>query len=306
MVSSRIRTVRAPNASAMTLTGTNTYLIDGGGSLLCIDPGPAIPRHVDAILQAASSLGGRIEIIALTHAHPDHAPAAAHLAQRSGAQIAAHAESESPHRIDLRDGDVLRAGQAQLLAIETPGHTFDHLAFYEPQERALFTGDAVLGEGYVVIAPPNGAMRPYQRSLQRLLDEFSQARAIFGGHGERVDDPKAKLLDYLEHRRIRQEQILDALRKGPKTIPDLVREIYAGTGRILWPAAARQLLAYLIALEEEGTVRSEPAGRAMTPEEYQILNPSWETIVGPEHARTVEAELGALLRLDTLRVYRSN
>ncbi|HZT14086.1 MAG TPA: MBL fold metallo-hydrolase [Candidatus Baltobacteraceae bacterium] len=304
-MSSRICTVRAPNASAMTLTGTNTYLINGGGSLLCIDPGPAIARHIDAIEQAASSLGGRIETIALTHSHPDHAPAAPELARRTGARVAAHWKSEFAHDVDLRDRDVLRAGKATLVAIETPGHTFDHLAYYEPDEQALFTGDTVLGEGYVVIAPPNGAMRPYQRSLQRLLDDFPQARAIFGGHGERVDDPKAKLRDYLEHRRVRQEQLAGSLRRGAKSIPDLVREIYAGTDRVLWPAAARQLLAYLLALEEEGAVRSEPAGRAMTPEEQAILNPEWETIVGAEHAQTVRAELGALLRLDTLRVYRA-
>ena len=289
----------------MTLSGTNSYLIDcGDGQALCIDPGPPIDRHVRALLDRAQTMGCRIALIALTHTHPDHAPAAPMLAQHTGAPIAAHASSEFPHDRDLRDGDELRLGDTAVAVMESPGHTFDHLVFYEPREAALFTGDTVLGEGYVVIAPPNGAMRPYQQTLSRMLEAFPHARTIFGGHGEPVLDPGAKLREYIEHRRYRQREILTALANGPLTIPELVRTIYRDTNHILWPAAARQLLAYLIALEEEGLVRSTELDRDLDAGEHAILNPEWETIVGREHARTVEAELGAMLRLDRLRTYR--
>jgi glyoxylase-like metal-dependent hydrolase (beta-lactamase superfamily II) len=304
MVNSRITLVRAPNPSAMTLSGTNSYLVNcGNGQAVCIDPGPAVQRHVDALLARAAELRCEIALIALTHTHPDHAPAAPMLAQQTGAPIAAHVESEFPHSRNLHDGDVLQIGDVTIHAIETPGHTFDHLAFYEEREDALFTGDAVLGEGYVVIAPPNGAMRPYQRTLRRLLDEFPNVKTIYGGHGEPVRDPQGKLRDYIAHRESRQQEILGALAAGPLTIPELVRTIYRDTAPVLWPAAARQLLAYLIALEQEGRIESHPLDRKMTGEEHAILNPEWETIVGKEHARTVEAELGAMLRLDTLREY---
>lgn len=301
---SRIALVRAPNPSAMTLSGTNSYLIDcGNGEAICIDPGPPIERHVEALLNRAAEMRVRISLICLTHTHPDHAPAAPLLGQRTGAQIAAHEQTEFPHTRGLRDAERITIGDTSLLAIDAPGHTFDHLVFYDPRERALFTGDVVLGEGYVVIAPPNGAMRPYQNTLARLLAELPDATAIYGGHGEPVRDPRAKLRDYIAHRQARQQEILDALKNGPQTIPDLVRTIYRDTNPILWPAAARQLLAYLIALEQEQRVRSHELPRALSDSEHAILNPEWTAIVGEEHARTVEAELGAMLRLDTLREY---
>ncbi len=289
----------------MTLSGTNTYLIDcGNGQAVCIDPGPPLERHVDALLRHASELQCEIVVIALTHTHPDHAPAALMLAERTGAPIAAHARTEFPHMRNLHDGDVLQIGQATISIMESPGHTFDHLVFYEQSQGALFTGDVVLGEGYVVIAPPNGAMRPYQETLQRMLDEFPDARTIYGGHGEPVHDPQGKLREYIAHRQSRQQEILTTLANGPLTIPDLVRTIYRDTNPILWPAAARQVLAYLIALEQEGVITSRALERTMNDEEHAILNPQWESIVGKEHARTVEEELGAMLRLDVLREYR--
>lgn len=304
MVGSRISLVRAPNPSAMTLSGTNTYLVDcGNGEAVCIDPGPPSERHVDAILRRASEIGSRVSLILLTHTHPDHAPAAPMLSARTGAPIAAHADTEFPHDRGLRDGDIVRAGETEIQAIDAPGHTFDHLVFYEPREGALFTGDVVLGEGYVVIAPPNGSMRAYQRTLARLLDEFPGARTIYGGHGEPVHDPRRKLHDYVSHRESRQREILAALHDGPKTIPDLVRSIYRDTKPVLWPAAARQMLAYLIALEQEGRITSHELSQALSADDHAILNPEWKTIVGEEHARTVEEELGAMLRLDTLREY---
>lgn len=303
---SRIALVRAPNPSAMTLTGTNTYLIDvGDGAALVVDPGPPIARHVDAIERNARERGLRIAAIALTHGHPDHAPAAAMLASRVGAPVYAHPRSEIPHDRDLPLEGVLEIGGSRLRIMDAPGHTFDHVVLYDEAERALLTGDVILGEGTVVIAPPGGAMRPYQRTLARLRDEFADARVIYGGHGERVDDAASKIAEYIAHRQLRERELLDALAHGPKTIPQLVLHIYGGKTPILWPAMARQMLAYLIPLGDEGVVTSRRLDRPMTAQETAMLNPAWETIVGRENADVIEAELGAMNVLDHLDEYRS-
>jgi glyoxylase-like metal-dependent hydrolase (beta-lactamase superfamily II) len=290
----------------MTLTGTNSYVIDaGGGEALAIDPGPPMERHVDALVAHAHARGLRICAIALTHGHPDHAPAAAMLAWRTHAPVYAHPECDVPHDRDLPLEGELRLGEATLRVIDAPGHTFDHVIFYEPIERVLFTGDVILGEGTVVIAPPGGAMRPYQQTLARLAQEFSEARRILGGHGPPVEDAQAKISEYIAHRQVREAELVSALAAGGAlTIPELVIRIYGGTRSILWPAMARQMLAYLIALQDEGYVAAEAISRDMTEQERAILNPPWASIVGVEHAAVVEAELGAMMQLETLYRYR--
>ena len=302
---STIALVRAPNPSPMTLSGTNSYVIDAGnGEAVVVDPGPAIARHLDALMANAAERGLRITTIAVTHGHPDHAPAAAPLAQRTGAKVWAHPNSEVPHDDTFELEGFLRAGTIALRVMDAPGHTFEHAVFYHQDERALFTGDVILGEGTVVIAPPGGAMRPYQRTLQRLRDEFPDAARIYGGHGLVVEDARAKIDEYIEHRKLRESELLAALsRDGGMTIPQLVIDIYRTQRPVLWPAAARQMLAYLIALTQEGTVTAHRLDRPMTEQENTILNPSWESIVGAEHAPVIAAELGAMLKLDTLYEY---
>lgn len=287
----------------MTLTGTNSYLVAGDGEAICVDPGPPIARHVEALVAAADAMQCRITVIALTHGHPDHAPAAQLLRERTGAIVAAHTKCAFPYDRGLRDGERIEAAGVHLDAIDSPGHTFDHLAYFEPREGALFTGDAVLGEGYVVIAPPNGAMRPYQQTLRR-LSEIAGVRTIYGGHGEPVTDPQSKLREYLAHRRTREAELLAALGDRAQTIPELVARIYRDTKPLLWPAAARQMLAYLIALEDEGRVTSEDVERDLLAEEHAILNPEWRTIVGDDQAQVIEEELGSMLRLERVRRYR--
>jgi glyoxylase-like metal-dependent hydrolase (beta-lactamase superfamily II) len=296
--------VRAPNASAMTLSGTNSYIIDcGNGEGLVIDPGPAIEGHACALVDVARTRELTLRTIALTHGHPDHAAGAQRLVELTGATLYAHPASRVTHTADLPLEGELRAGTIALRTIDAPGHTFDHAIFYLPDERALFTGDTILGEGTTVIAPPGGAMRPYQQTLQRLADEFGDARLIYGGHGPVVGDPRAKIAEYIAHRQMREQQILDALRKGPATIPDLVRAIYSPQKQVLWPAMARQILAHLNALESEGRVASRSLDRAMSADEMAILNPRIEEVVGPEDAAVIVAELGTELRLETLNVY---
>lgn len=303
-MSANVHLVRAPNPSALTLSGTNSYLIDcGNGEAACIDPGPPIERHVSALIERAGAMHCRIGAIAVTHGHPDHAPAAQRLAERTGAPVFAHRNAAFPHDRSLSDRDPVRCGDTALVAVDAPGHTFDHLVFYDAREGALFTGDVVLGEGYVVIAPPGGSMRAYQQTLRRLATEFPDARTIYGGHGEPVGDPASKLADYIAHREHREREVIDALASGPRTIPELVRSIYAQTPKALWPAAARQLLAYLIALENEGRIRSHELDRPLDPAEQALLNPEWSTVVGAQHAAVVESELGSMLRIERLRAY---
>ncbi len=303
-VVSAIALVRAPNPSPMTLTGTNSYVLDAGnGEALVIDPGPAIAAHLDAIAANAAERQLRITAIALTHGHPDHAPGAALLARRTGAPVYAHPLSEAAHDRDLPlEGD-LSVARLALWTIDAPGHTFDHVVFYERNERALFTGDVILGEGTVVIAPPGGAMRPYQRTLARLAREFPDAQRIYGGHGPVVEDAQAKIAEYITHRQTREAELLLALQGRPQTIPQLVRRIYGDGRSHLWAAMARQMLAYLLALQDEGRVSAERVERPMTELERTIMNPPWATIVGEEHAAVVEAELGAMLQLDTIYTY---
>jgi glyoxylase-like metal-dependent hydrolase (beta-lactamase superfamily II) len=299
--------VRAPNPSPMTLSGTNSYLIDcGDGDALVIDPGPPIASHVDTLLEAASAQLLTIAAIAVTHWHPDHAPAAAPLAAMTGAPVYAHPASTIPHDRDLELESDLRIGQTVLHAIDAPGHTFDHAIFYLARERALFTGDVILGEGSVVIAPPGGAMRPYQRTLQRLADEFGEASVIYGGHGPIVTDAQAKIGEYIAHRQMREAQIIAALAQEPHTIPELVLRIYGPAPSPLWPAMARQILAHLIALEGEGRVAAEPTDRALSAGEDTMLNPRIEEIVAPEEAAIIIAELGSELRIGALNRYRLN
>jgi glyoxylase-like metal-dependent hydrolase (beta-lactamase superfamily II) len=289
----------------MTLTGTNSYLIDGGnGEALIVDPGPQIERHIDALIETARSQNLDITTIAVTHGHPDHAPAAAALAAATGATVYAHPASRVRRDRDFELERTLRVGKLALRVIDAPGHTFDHVVLYLPDERALFTGDVILGEGTVVIAPPGGAMRPYQRTLQRLANEFADARTIYGGHGPRVDDAQAKIAEYIAHRQMREDEIVAALTPGGQTIPELVQRIYGRQRQVLWPAMARQVLAHLDALESEGRVSAEKLDRAMTQEEMWMLNPPLTELVGPDEAAVIAEELGSALRIDALYAYR--
>ncbi len=277
----------------MTLEGTNSYLIRAGeNSVIAVDPGPAIDEHIDALAYAASAQHARIAGILVTHGHPDHAPGAQHLAVRTGAPVYAHANATFPHDRSLADEEELRFEETTIVAYDAPGHTFDHLVFLLREERALFTGDVILGRGTVVIAPPGGAMRPYLATLSRLRDALPALERIYPGHGPVVDEPAAKIAQYVEHRMQREREILARLEWGAATVPELVRDIYAALDRRMWPAAGRQIVAYLIALENEGRVRSTPLDRGPTADETAILNPDLRSIVDPHEAAVARAELG--------------
>jgi len=277
----------------MTLDGTNGYVIDGGaGRWIAVDPGPDITEHVEQFVRAAEEGGARFEAIVVTHGHPDHYPAAAPLARATGAPVLAHAAVPFPHDRTLAEGERLTVGDATLRVVEAPGHARDHLVFYLEDERALFTGDVILGRGTVIVAPPGGDMRVYQGTLRRLRDELPDATAIYGGHGPEIRTPATTIAFYIAHREEREAAVLAVLAGGPATIPALVAAIYRDVDERLWPAAARQLLAYLIALEREERVVARLLEREPTEREHALLYPKSGPF-GDERARAVaRAELG--------------
>jgi glyoxylase-like metal-dependent hydrolase (beta-lactamase superfamily II) len=241
MRSTPVRRLVAPNPSPMTGAGTNTYLV-GSGHVAVIDPGPDVASHIDAILAAA---GGRIVHILVTHDHPDHAPAAAALSARAGAPVRVYGEG-------LYDRQILQLDDARLAVLHTPGHTRDHVCFLLVEDAALFSGDLIMSGSTVVIAPPEGDMAAYLESLERL--RTMRLVRIYPGHGDPIDGPTQTIDQYLQHRRMRERQILDALADGPTRIPDLVARIYVDVPSSLHGLAAQSVHAHLLKLKAEGAV----------------------------------------------------
>ena len=257
----KVSRVLAPNPGPFTLEGTNTWIV-GREPAAVIDPGPEDPGHVRVVARAAEPVG----VILVTHGHPDHAPGAAQLAEETGAPVMALRPEQGQG--SLRDDQVIDVGGAQLRCIRTPGHTADHVAFYEEETEALFTGDAVLGRGTTVINPPEGDLAAYLRSLTRMQDLVP--RTIFPGHGPTVFDAPAKLEEYVAHRAMRERQVLEAIKDGRRSIEDMVPVIYAEYPPELHELASRQVLAQLIKLEREGRVaRIGPADNGR----YEVVEP---------------------------------
>jgi glyoxylase-like metal-dependent hydrolase (beta-lactamase superfamily II) len=257
----RVVRVLAPNPGPYTLEGTNTWVVGPPPSIV-VDPGPDDEAHLREVAREA----GTIAAIALTHGHPDHAPGAARLAQWSRATVHAYRPPDGGER--LREGRAIRSGTVELVPVLTPGHTPDHVAFWLASDRALFTGDAVLGRGTSVIDPPEGDMVAYLRSLARML-ELRPATA-YPGHGPVVLDASAKLREYVEHRLERERQIVDALASAERTVDELVSTIYAGYRDDVRPLAARSVVAHLQKLEADGAVArpsQSDGGR------YRLLHP---------------------------------
>lgn len=247
----RIVRVLAPNPSPYTLEGTNTWVV-GDGPVVVIDPGPDDPGHLDEVARVA---GDRVAAVLVTHDHPDHAPGAAAFADRVGAPLSAFRLPGAAH---VRDGEQVQAGDLRLVAVHTPGHTSDHMVFHVPAAGALFSGDAVLGRGTSFIDPPDGDLAQYLRSLARMQE--LGARTIYPGHGPIVLDAGAKLQEYLDHRAERERQVVEAISHGPRTVGDIVADIYADYPTDLHELAARSVLAHLLKLSAEGTAAHEGRG----------------------------------------------
>lgn len=247
--------VTAPNPGMMTGPGTNSYLI-GGPELVVVDPGPDEPSHVDALVEAGR---GRIRWVVVTHTHPDHAPAAAHLAERTGAEVIGFGRRDgfSPDR-SVGDGFELAGDDFCLRAVHTPGHASNHLCWLLLGEQMLFSGDHVMQGSTVVIAPPDGDMAQYLHSLARLLSLDPPLRSIAPGHGSLLEDPDTVVSEIVGHRLAREGAVLDALRVARRATADqLVESVYADVHPGLHPVARFSLWAHLRKLGDEGRATSE-------------------------------------------------
>ena len=248
--------VLAPNANMMTLDGTNTWVLRGEdfGPSIVVDPGPLDDQHLDAVADVA----GDVRAVLLTHHHLDHSEGARAFAERVGCGVRALDPAYRLGSEGLGAGDVVAVDGLEVHVVATPGHTADSLSFLLPAERAVLTGDTVLGRGTTVVAHPDGELGAYLDSLDRLhaLAEANEIATIWPGHGPVIADALGVLDHYIAHRHERLDQVRDALSRltsagdaTPEDIPRQVVEIvYADVDPILWPAAelsVRAQLAYL-------------------------------------------------------------
>jgi glyoxylase-like metal-dependent hydrolase (beta-lactamase superfamily II) len=259
-VSPLVRRWVTDNPGPFTYTGTCAYVV-GSGKVAVIDPGPGRDGEAEALLRAL----GRETVadIVVTHTHRDHSPGARRLKALTGAPISgcgphwaardlelgernildASADREHDPDRPMRDGDVLQGKGFRLAAMETPGHTMNHLCFRLPEERTLFSGDHVMAWSTTIVAPPDGSMNAYMASLEKLRGR--EETIYWPGHGGPVTDPQRFLRGLIGHRKMRESTILAALREKPSAIPALVGQLYVGLAPQLKGAAALSVFAHL-------------------------------------------------------------
>ena len=274
-----IRRVVANNPSAFTFHGTGTNII-GRGKVAIVDPGPDDPQHIDAVLKAVR--GETVTHILVTHTHSDHVPAAPAIAAATGAKVYSFGPhprppaGETPEQegelsfvpdIRLADGEVVEGAGWTVEAVHTPGHISNHLCFAVREDRALLTGDHVMGWSTTVISPPDGNMADYFASLRKLLPRTETV--YIPTHGAEIRDPIPFVQACIDHRLNREAQILARLKEGPQTIPTMVAKNYADTPKHLHPAAGRSMLAHLIQMAKDGRVKTED-GRAKADSLYRL------------------------------------
>ncbi|MCM2391188.1 MBL fold metallo-hydrolase [Streptomyces albipurpureus] len=250
--------VLAPNPSAMTLDGTNTWIVAEPDSdvAVVIDPGPLDEGHLHNVIAMAEQAGKRIALTLLTHGHPDHAEGAGRFAELTRTHVRALDPALRLGDEGLTAGEVIRTGGLELRVVPTPGHTSDSLCFHLPADRAVLTGDTVLGRGTTVVAHPDGRLGDYLDSLRRLrsLTVDDGVSTVLPGHGPVLEDAQGAVEFYLAHRAYRLAQVETAVESGCHEAPDVVARVYADVDRSLWPAAELSVRAQLEYLREHGLI----------------------------------------------------
>jgi glyoxylase-like metal-dependent hydrolase (beta-lactamase superfamily II)/8-oxo-dGTP pyrophosphatase MutT (NUDIX family) len=258
--------ILAPNAGPLTGPGTNTYLV-GTTDCAVIDPGPDDPAHIEAILAAGA---GRIRWIVLTHTHEDHSAGVQALQRATGARVAGRTAPSTHENVAvsldrvLADGDTIELGETTLTAIQTPGHASNHVCLLFQPTRMLFTGDHVMQGSTVVISPPDGNMRAYLRSLERLAG--LDIAILAPGHGYLIGNPGAELMRLVRHRLAREQKVRKALNEagGTATLETLLPRVYDDVPAQVHGLARRSLFAHLEKMVEDGEL-------ACTEDRYSIL-----------------------------------
>ncbi|MFF9154954.1 MBL fold metallo-hydrolase [Streptomyces sp. NPDC014846] len=250
--------VLAPNASAMTLDGTNTWIVAEPDSDLAvvIDPGPLDDGHLRTVVDTAEKAGKRIALTLLTHGHPDHAEGAGRFAELTGTRVRALDPALRLGEEGLAAGDVITVGGLELRVVPTPGHTADSLCFHLPADRAVLTGDTVLGRGTTVVAHPDGRLGDYLDSLRRLrsLTVDDGVHTVLPGHGPVLEDAQGVVEFYLAHRAHRLAQVETAVEDGYRTAAEVVAHVYADVDQSLWPAAELSVRAQMEYLTGHGLI----------------------------------------------------
>ncbi len=271
-VAEGVQRMTVNNPSAFTFHGTNSYIV-GEKSVAVIDPGPEDEAHFNALMAALE--GRELTHIFVSHTHRDHSPLAARLKQATGAVIVAegahraarplHEGEKNPFAessdtdfvpdIALADGESITGNGWTLTALHTPGHTANHAAFALDGTGIVFSADHVMAWATTIVAPPDGAMSDYMRSLDKLL--MRQDRLFLPGHGGPVTEPSAFMRGLRAHRRMRETAILARIKAGDRSIGDMVKVIYRNTDPRLHGAAALSVLAHLEDLIEKGEVQTD-------------------------------------------------
>jgi ribonuclease/clavin/mitogillin len=259
--SERVATVLGHNPGPFTGPGTNTYIVGAGRRPLLLDTGAGVAIYEDLLPRALKEVSGgsELEQIVCTHAHADHIGGVRQVHRRFGALAVlkkpwpGHDEVAGAPITPIDDGAVVTIDGATLRAIFTPGHAPDHLCYYLEEEKALFTGDVVLGAGTTVIPDDTGDLGQYMASLRRLLE--LDLAVIYPAHGPVIRNPRQKIQEYIAHRELRERQVLDALAAGAPFAPmELVKKIYIDVPEFLHAAASNSVRSHLKKLRNEGRV----------------------------------------------------
>lgn len=260
-VSAHVWRVTATNSGRMTGPGTNSYIV-GERQLALIDPGPAIPAHIDALERICA---GRLRWILVTHTHRDHSPAAHELAARTGAALWGNVIENDGYQDEtftdarrLAQDDCLSTDEFTIRALLTPGHVSNHICYLVEDDGLLITGDHIMGGSTVVIVPPAGNMQHYIESLRRMLNY--EVNFLAPGHGDLIDSPRGEIEHLIAHRLKREAKVAAALaRLGTVNIETLTPVVYDDVDPVLHSWAALSLHAHLLKLRDDGRAREQDA-----------------------------------------------